>query len=94
MSLTATKHVRIGTRNYRRGEIVEISAARARDLIKAGLLAGEVPEEDAKSDAADLSKLTNKQLQEIAAAEEIAVEANDNKATLVDKITAGRVAKA
>lgn len=54
-----------------------------------------VDDEKAKAAAAkaELEKLTNKQLQDIAAAEEIAVETDDNKPTLVDKIVAGRAAK-
>lgn len=43
---------------------------------------------------AELSKMTNAQLVELAGIEEIAVETDDNKAALVDKIMAGRAAKA
>ncbi len=48
----------------------------------------------AEAAKAELEKLTNKQLQELAKQEDIAVEGDDNKATLVSKILAGRAAKA
>ncbi len=54
-------------------------------------IAAAVADESAK---AELEKLTNKQLQELAKQEDIAVEGDDNKATLVGKILAGRAAKA
>lgn len=44
-------------------------------------------------DEGDLTKLTVKQLLEVAAAEGVAVESDDNKAGLVEKITAARAAK-
>ncbi|EHK56908.1 hypothetical protein [Allomesorhizobium alhagi] len=43
---------------------------------------------------ADLTKMTNAQLHELADAEKIAVETDDNKATMVDKIMAARTAPA
>ncbi|NGO50434.1 hypothetical protein [Allomesorhizobium camelthorni] len=43
---------------------------------------------------ADLTKMTNAQLHELAGAEKIAVETDDNKATMVDKIMAARTAPA
>lgn len=50
--------------------------------------------DDSKSEpTAELSKLTNKQLRELAEAEGIAVETDDNKASLVAKIEAARLTK-
>lgn len=50
--------------------------------------------EAAAAAEAELEKMTNKQLQELAASEGTAVEGDDNKASLIKKIMASRVAKA
>lgn len=50
-------------------------------------------EEAAKAERAELEKLTNPQIHALAADEQIAVETDDNKASLIDKIVAGRAAK-
>lgn len=49
--------------------------------------------EAAAAAEAELEKLTNKQLQELAASEGTAVESDDNKASLIKKIMSGRAAK-
>lgn len=67
----------------------EISAAVADERAKAEAEANA----DADAAKAELEKLTNKQLHELAAAETIAVESDDNKASLIGKIIAGRAAK-
>lgn len=56
--------------------------------------AREAAEKAAEAAKADLVGKTNAQLIEIAKTEDISVETDDNKSTLVDKIVAGRAAKA
>lgn len=74
------------------------AVATAEDLAKGGnVIDSQVPSDSSgtgQQGDVELAKLTNKQLHELAAAEGIGVEANDNKATLVDKITAARAAAA
>lgn len=52
-----------------------------------------VKAEKSAQERVELEKLTNKQLQELAAAEGVEIEGDDNKASLVEKITAARAAK-
>lgn len=56
--------------------------------------AREAAEKEAVAAKADLAGKTNAQLIAIAKAEEIAVETDDNKPALIDKIAVGRAAKA
>lgn len=50
--------------------------------------------EEPDTTKSELKKLTNDQLRDLAKAEQIDVESDDNKAGLVDKIIAGRAARA
>lgn len=96
MKLTALKTFRHGPQTFRRGHAVEMSEAQAKPLIAKRFVEATkaAPKKDKNSEAEGLAALTNVKLHELAEAEGIAVESDDNKASLVDKIIAGRAAKA
>ena len=84
------------------GDVVEATDDEGAYLVSIGraetIDPGEKPAEggeggDDEAMRAELSKLTNAQLHELAGKEEIEVGAGDNKTTLVETIIAGRKAK-
>lgn len=62
--------------------------------IEAAVAAEEAAKEGQIDGGTDLAKMTKPQLHELAAAEGIAVETDNNKQTLIDKIVAARAAAA